>query len=245
MGTNTKLDHVVGWVAKLRQRDLLRSAPLRLDENVETACDPDTGFLWIRGSRIDNAVLSLPFLSLFRIETHGSDLLFPIDSGLPATRLPKDLDWRPLWKVAVPAEFSATLFPFRTVYPVSLRVVRGGSCELPNMLRTSRSAWKRYAHSVPEIRLKPLHFAVSPNEVLVRGTPLPPISGTTYIEKDGIALPSGYCFSPAIAPQIAVSALRLSKGEVAIFSPSGEVECIGTEMFIPVTRASVQLSIDD
>lgn len=243
MGTNAQLDRVTDWVAELRPTDLIRVAPLRLEQGVEGASDPDEELLWFRGEKISNAVLSLPFLCLYRIEDEESRRLFPVDSELPSKVLPRDLTWVPLSEMIVPGEVSPTPPVTRPVQPAPLQLVRGGNPEIPNLLRTSRTVWKDYAVTAPKIRLDRLHFAVSPGEVFVRGMPLPPISGQMYFERDGIALPAGFRFSPDAAPGIVAASFGLGPREIAIFSPNGIVEKIGAEMFLPATRESVRLSL--
>lgn len=245
----------IDWVAELPITALGRAATVRLDDSIEAAVADQSGdtaaTLWLRGKKLEPPILSLPFAKLYRLESPANEAsaqtprLYPLDARLPTRRLPDELNWTPLAKRIIPAAPAAAPSASLSGEKAKLRLIRGGPIRQPNLLRTDFQTWCDYAIQAPAVRLRPLHFAAShQGEVIVRGTPLPPIHGQGWIEQSGIACPGGYRFEPPLPPEVLPTHLQLLDGEIALISPDASVERIPAENFIPASRAAVRQLLD-
>lgn len=122
-----------------------------------------------------------------------------------------------------------------------LELIRSAEEKKANLLITSWESWTAWAITAPEIRLKALKFAVEAHgQALIWGEPLPTLSGIFYTETDGIAVPCGWQWQPAL-PAIALRHwLDLSPGDLALLEPDGQQRVIFAEQIIPATRANVR-----
>ena len=91
-----------------------------------------------------------------------------------------------------------------------------------NMLLTSLAEWTAYGDTASQVRLDRWHFAVSAKEeVIVRGVPLPPLPGTRLVEEQGVAVPSGWHWSPAVDADVLRSMFKLASHDVLLWTPQG------------------------
>jgi hypothetical protein len=94
------------------------------------------------------------------------------------------------------------------------------------------------------VRLEKLTFAASADgRILVRGTPLPPIAGTRYYARAGIAVPCGWGWPSWLTVELVRAALEIAPGTVALFSPAGTFEEIPADQFVHATRSAVRLTV--
>src|SRR5690606_22788649 len=85
---------------------------------------------------------------------------------------------------------------------VRLRLVRGGPPSEATVLLTTPDHWRSYACHAPQIRLQGLRWAASPSEVIVQGTPLPPLPGVRLVDREGVAVPVGWIWAPPVDPVV-------------------------------------------
>lgn len=126
---------------------------------------------------------------------------------------------------------------------VAFRLVPGAKMREPNLLLTSLSAWSAYGIAAPQVRLDRWHFAVSEaGEALVRGVPLPPLPGLRLIEEQGVAVPCGRCWSPAVDADVVASHFGLSAGDVLLWLDDDRRELVAAESFVRAARSAIRQS---
>lgn len=217
---------------------------LRRLAGLEVAEEADA--VWLRApadnETLDRLLRTLPGQQ-FRL-LDGNQLV-PWGKRIPTERLPR-LDWRPI------AEWSAITLPVAALPApltsrVALQLVRGGPEQPPAALLADWQEWSSYATGAPEVRLRPLAFALTgPREfvqrALIVGNPLPPLAGRPYTVADGIAVPCGWTFSPAVGSGVIQKLVALAAGDVALFDVDGAFERIAAEHFVPAGRGAVRES---
>jgi hypothetical protein len=160
---------------------------------------------------------------------------------VPSGFLP-DGPWTPLKEWLQPAA-PPTLLPGKVTSRASLRLVRTTAERNANLVCVGFRAWRDYAVSAPQIRLHRLSFAVSGDaQTLIRGEPLPPLPGTRYVEIDGVAVPLGLTWSPAIDAEVVRESLGLDAHDIGLFTLAGVCEVIRADDFIRATRSAVRLT---
>jgi len=125
--------------------------------------------------------------------------------------------------------------------PVPLRIVTAGEVREPALFETSLSLLAEYAGTAPQWRIDRWSFAATAGgRVLVRGLPLPPLPGTQWTNLDGICVPAGFAWSPAVEPAILRQLLRLESGEIALLRESGAWDRIAAEAWVRCSRSALR-----
>jgi hypothetical protein len=113
----------------------------------------------------------------------------------------------------------------------------------PFAILTTLTNWKIYADTAPLIRLQDLSFAVSETgEVLVIGTPLPPIPGSVFTLQDNLLLPAGYDFDPPAIGQFIYSVTGTESNTLLLFHTDGQWEKIPGTCFVRASRSAIRLT---
>ena len=106
-------------------------------------------------------------------------------------------------------------------------------------------AWSAYGATAPQVRLACWSFAAnSTGLVLVRGTPLPPLPGTRFVETDGIAVPLGFAWSPAVPAAVLRRVFKLEKDDALLWTADGVRRRIAAGDWVRATRSAVRLTCD-
>lgn len=229
------------WAVWLPVEGAPSAAGLRLEPGVEVLELPDA--IWLRGSstdeRIQKLLLQLPGACRFDVFPGGE--LRPAGSRLPSGRLPAGA-WTRLkdWiEVELPAAAFAAGDPVRT----PLQWVRVPGAGDANVLLATLADWATYGDTAPQIRLKPLRFAVAADgRVVVQGHPLPPLPGERYYERAGVAVPCGWGWSPAVEPELFRDTWKLQPQDLALVSADGSWERIRADQFVRATRSAIRES---
>jgi hypothetical protein len=130
--------------------------------------------------------------------------------------------------------------PSGQIARVPLAVVAGGELREPSLLETSLDELAAYALTAPQWRMERWAFvATSSGRALVRGLPLPPLSGTRFVEADGVCDPAGCTWSPAVEPAIVRQLLRLAAGDIAILRPNGTWDRISADDWVRASRSAI------
>lgn len=214
---------------------------LRLNRKIWVCVDEQT--VWLRGVGLDDQVSrtlrSFPACDRFLVLEGGE--LVGWGESVPRQRLP-DQTWQTLTQW-LSIELPVPAFTGVIDQQVPLRLVRTEVPAEANLLRTSWQVWCDYASYAPQIRLNRLSFAVSANrEVLVHGSPLPPLPGQRLVESDRIAIPAGFRTEPLIDSSSIRVLLRLLPEEFAMYREDGSTEIVPESAFVHATRSAVRLT---
>jgi hypothetical protein len=178
----------------------------------------------------------------FWIEPDGSSLR-SFEARIPTDRLPQP-SWQPLanlieWELPPagwPADCSA-------IQRIPLRLAPTERWLEPSLLLTSLAIWADYAVTASQVRLDRWRFAAtSRGSALIQGDPLPPIPGRQFVVREGIAVPAGLSWQPAVDAAVVRQSLQLGPTDVALWSADDRCEIIHAEQFVAATRAAVRLT---
>jgi len=235
------------WALRIRDDRAHHLAVMRGRADVEGSrvsnANGTRGAWWVRGRQLDDEVLAMPHDELHRWDPED-DRLYPLRGKLPVARLP-DLSWRPLEQLLVASPPEPAL-PGDPVFGSALRLERAAADEWrpANALLTDLPTWTAACGRTLEMRRDHLRFALaSDGRVLVRGFPLPAVAGRPLVEDEGIAVPAGWRWSPAVAAKVLARYLRLARGDLALLHRDGTWERIVEEHFVPATRSAARLSL--
>ena len=226
------------WAAEIAHEHARELGRLRVLPGVELA-ETEASF-WVRGtSSIEEAqrvLLAIPHAQLYHIDRAG---LRQWGHRLVAKPLP-GLTYTPLAKAIRPSLPIAS-YPSAPVPRFPLTLVRSDVEQQSVFLETTREQWTEYAASAPKVRLDRLAFAVSAEgRVLVRGQPLPSLSGRQYWESDGVAIPIGWTCSPAITGSAFSKLVRRAAGEIVLLDEQGAVQSIPADAFVRASRSAIR-----
>jgi hypothetical protein len=201
------------------------------------------GQLWLRGIPTD-VTPDLRLRQLPAVQTYLLDegeYLFPAGGLTPVGRL-NDMHWTPLAAYIRP-ELPTSALPGKGVGRYPVRLVPSGRAEAGTALVTELAVWRQYATTAPEVRLQGLHFAASENDqVLVLGTPLPPVPGKEYWLTHNLLLPAGFDFELPLAAGLLAAKLNPRNDAVLRFAPDGRWEKIPKEALVPASRSAARLT---
>jgi hypothetical protein len=201
--------------------------------------------VWLRGSAwsesLDRMLRSIMGCERFMVT--AGDAIVPIGKRLSCGELPAEA-WIPLskWtKLTIPPR----MFVASPPTSARLSLVRSDQEREANLLRTTLAAWMAYAASAPQVRLKRWTFAVSADRFgLIQGLPLPPLPGLRYAITDGVAVPAGWTWRPALDAAVLRQWLGLERGELALLAPDGTCEKLSADAFVAATRSAVRFTAE-
>ena len=226
------------WTLRLARDDAAVLAALRLTPGLEIA--EHGAEIWLRGDATDEKLLralkAVPALE--RFEWTSDNQLRPLQSRLPTVTFPK-LDWHPIarWsRVELPLAALPSEAPPRT----GLRLVRSGQERRPNVLLLDFGVWKTFALQAPELRLRPLKFAVSSrSEAVIWGLPLPALPGRLFVEESGVAVPAGFTWWPQVSSGVLRQMFQAADEALVLWDEKG-VRRLHAEQLIAVSRGAVR-----
>lgn len=228
------------WAASLRSETVANLAPLRLQPGLEVCRDGE--LVWLRGphlsAELELELRKVPGLRRFTVEAGG--LLREVGHRVPRDLLPK-AEWNSLAK-ALTIQLPTVERRETTSGRTPIRLVASAQERPAAFLLTNWSDWKAYAATASLLRLKPLRYAASTSGlILVAGHPLPPLPGQHFAESDGIAVPVGYRWSPAVDPGVVRGSLGCGVGTIAVLHGDGTYWKIPAEQWVAATRSGVRL----
>ena len=228
-------------VSSLQFLDALMS--LRLAENVEVA--ESVGEIWIRSRNEDPELLALveSIPASQRFSWALDNRLCPTGSRLPTGRFP-EVEWHPFSRwlgVALPP----AALPSESGEKCGLTLVASDHAKEANALLASSDVWADWASNAPSVRLRPLKFAASyGGRVLILGLPLPPIPGRRLVEEQGIVVPAGFTWSPAVSASTIRTLLGISTQAYVLWEDSG-VHLLADELFVAANRSSARATLHE
>jgi hypothetical protein len=200
--------------------------------------------VWLRAETLDDErwarCLHLPGVDRYTVIDDGR--LVPAGALVPHGRLPQGA-WSPLRDRVQLQLPSSSGGPRSVPAPTPITLVRSVEPAEPNWLLTSLAEWTAYVVAAPQVRLARWSFIASPDgRVVVRGTPIPPIAGTRFVEQSGIVVPAGWTPTPAVQPEIVRESLKLSPGDTAWFTVDGAWRIISRSDCVQASRSTVRLT---
>ena len=84
----------------------------------------------------------------------------------------------------------------------------------------------------------------SDGRVAVCGQPLPPLPGQRWVEREGIAVPAGWHWSPPVEATVVRAVFGLQAGDFALWQTDGTWQRIRAADFLPAGRAAVRASAE-
>jgi hypothetical protein len=204
-----------------------------------TMCMAD-GTLWIQGKcqRDDEREIIEEFVSGDKYHVLPDGQLIPWIARVPKGYLPAG-PWAAvhhLWKPQLPTAAMAIGKAPRA----AITMVRDTHERPCNLLLTSQAHWTAFTKTCSQVRLAKWSFAASADgRILIRGTPLPPVPGTRYVEQAAVAVEAGSWWSPAVSPHVMRRALSIPSGAIGLLSADGQFELIPGQEFVTATRSAV------
>ena len=225
------------------REDALTLSPLRLAPSIEVADSSED--IWVRGKPgdeiVSRALQALPALARFELLPDGR--LRPLESRIPGPAVPP-VHWAPIaqWlQVRLPSPS----LPGHDLERMGLSLVRSFSEKPATVLRTDFRAWHSFVLQSSEIRLRSLRYALSDNrEVVVWGIPLPPISGRRFVEQEGLAVPAGFSWKPAVSPKVLRQVFQAGENSLVIWDDTNSCVHLHPEQFVPASRSGVRATRD-
>lgn len=227
------------WAICIGLEDVAALAAIRLVGGIEVATAGKE--IWLRGQRGDDTLdEKLPALPAnARYEWLNLDQLRRVDQRVPSGRFPA-LAWQPLaaW-LQVEAPIAA--LPALEPRPVPLQLIRSTDEREPELLLTELAAFQSFVTQAAQVRLGRLHFAATADgRVLVRGKPLPPLSGSRFVLHCGVAVPAGFSWSPTVSPEVLARRFAVSGDALLLWNENNTLTRLHGEQFMPVSRSAVR-----
>lgn len=198
--------------------------------------------IWVRGIPPDANDIRLRKLPA--IHTYLAD--FQERLFLPGKQTPHDALKRMTWESLasfIKVELPVSALPGSTAGVFNIKLAPSAQHTEPAGIITSLEHWKAYADSAPLIRLQGLVFAAcGSGEVLIMGTPVPPIPGQAFTLHDQLLLPAGYDFDPPAAGVFIAAHFKQETGTFIRYHRDGSWEKIPGSSFVHATRSAIRLT---
>ncbi len=228
-----------GWAVHIPKRKAAALGALRCESGL-SACEHESR-VWLRGEELheplEQALKCLPGVERFAVLSDGQ--LMPSGSQVPLGHLPEG-PWESLaaW---LSVELEPAAWAGQISSRVALRMVRSPGVVEANLLLTTLADWRHWAETAAQARLNPLAFAVSRGgDVVVRGAPAPPLPGTRFVERQGVAAAAGWRWEPAIDVDVVRELLGLAEGDCALLHADQNWERIPAADFVRASRSAVR-----
>ena len=206
--------------------------------------------LWLRGE-IDEAEIA-PQLATIpgarRFDVLADKQLRPLGRLVPEGHLPEG-HWQPLatWLQVEFPPLSSVVSSTPPLEPVRLSLARSGEIREPALLEVSLEILADYIETAPQWRIQRWQLALPRDNtaaqnrtVLVRGLPLPPLPGQIWTEQEGICVPAGYAWEPAVNAAVVRQLLGLDLQELGLLDPQGTHEVVLPDHWVRASRSAVR-----
>ena len=227
-------------ISKAHKTDLLQ---IRHWSQLKVALDQEDNY-WVSNLNEENitnvAVTTLPHKTLFY---EKDNLLFLLGHNTPECKAPSQLLWSPI-NSALPLEYPVLNHNYfgmsHTVVP---KLISSNEAQETKALLTTISHLERYITTAPKFRLESLRWIVlNQTQVLIYGTPIVPIPGTTYWEKDDFLFPSGYCLEFQITLPLLKKQLNPTNERFILWDDDGNIITLPKDHFKPLSISSFRLT---
>lgn len=237
------------WVVVIAATDVDLAARLRPMRGVQVLATDDR--VWLRaalptsnagghfaGDDLEQRLLRLlPGFRPFLLAADGQ--LTRVGERVPSAQMPAG-KWQPLstWlQIELPR--ATANFP-GSLSQVALSLVRTTEERESTLLLTSLSAWSDYAETAPQWRLERLVFTVdSSGRVLIRGTPLPPLPGERWVDRNGISTQAGWHWKPPVDVAVLHQIFATQPGDLVLLETS-QWQVVHAADWVRATRSAVR-----
>jgi hypothetical protein len=228
------------WAICVAKEDAAALADLRLLRGIEVAEAADQ--TWLRGPSGDDALSTLlaALPAIGRYEWYPQKKrLRRLNERLSATPLP-ELFWQPLQQWS-PVDAPASALPGHRPDPVMPTLVRSEREQEASVIVTSLAELESFVRNAAQVRMDRLQFAAAADgQVIIRGSPLPPVTGRRYVLHEGsVAVPAGYGWTPDVSAKVLKTLFNVSATALVIWNDDGTITSLPEEQFIPVTRRAM------
>jgi len=203
------------------------------------ACEAESR-LWVRGPEHDDWRL-LPALERYTVDE--AQRLTPPGGRVPRRKLPEG-QWQPLVDFLKVRSASA-LLPGQGVLPIAWRLVPAEQYREPTLLVLPFEELARWGLSAPELRLKPLKFALAEDgRACVSGHPLPALPGERWYMEEGIAVRAGWALPLGITAGLVAGAVQMQREETILLHEDAAAERLPHEAWVEMSRAAIRVSME-
>ena len=236
------------WIASIPINESVALHPLVQQLTMQILVEDEE--LWLRGSfesedafhKANQLLRTIPGAVRYRVTE--DNMLLQVDHRLP-TRICPDGSWQTpqtFLKTDLPTANLAGMMPKKA----TIEIVRAASQQAnvegtPSFLECDFDAFKRWALQSSKVRLGGLSFACgSDGNTFIRGTTLPYIEGTSWIEYGSVAIPIGYSWQPAVSVQTLNSIVKSDPDTMHFLSADNNHRKIDLNDFVKATPSSVR-----
>lgn len=224
------------YVFTLRLTDASALATVRHLPRLQAAAN-DT-HIWLRiDGAADKTVWQLPAQQRYMANDDGK--LFPIGHVTPTGKLPR-LAWQKL-TAFMPVAPPVSAMPGVVQERYTVRLVPATEDRDSAALLVPFDRWQDYALTAPAARLARLRFAVSDRrDVLILGTPLPPLPGQTCWQQHDLLLPAGVDFEVPFLGELIARRLNPKRDAILYMDAAGQWQRIPHAHFVAASRSAVR-----
>jgi hypothetical protein len=234
---------VPAWTLRLPAGSAGALIPLRLCAGLEVGEHAAGGEIWLRGRSADPALaaslLTMPATARYRWLPDGR--LQPHGAVLAVEVLPT-LEWRPIqaWLHFV---FPLVRPPAALPTPVSVELASDHAARAANAALLPLNSLLDWMRDAPALRLAPLRFAATvEGRALVLGVPLPSLSCRPCVEIEGVVVPAGLAWKPAVSARVVRRWLQVADDVTVLWDETG-VHRLGTELFVSASRSTARATL--
>lgn len=224
---------------KKEHKDFLGA--IRHWDNLKLAFETDT--IWIKdfsSEQINSLELQqIPYKVVFELK---ENLLFEKDKLLPSKKLPSGLLWSPILRalsVSLP-KFNHNYFGIDQKLHISLKPSENMKEAFAMIVNFDEL--KSYIKSVPKYRLKTLNWVIIGKQILIIGTPLLPIKGSTFWFEYDFLVPTGYDFEWFSLAGMLQEKLNPSGENIIIWDTDNNYSVIAKETIKELSISSFRLT---
>jgi len=231
------------YIFKMEKRNGESLGSVRCMDGLQVAEEDDHIWLKAQGlSELSVELMQLPVKSTY-IKDEYDNLFIP--GKLTPEEVLREMSWQPLTGY-IKVESPVAALPGIINQKIEIRLVSSIKERKGKALLTSLSLWKHYAETAPGTRLSALKFAVSENnEVLIIGTPLPPLPGTEFWDAGNILIPSGYDLEVDLMKDFIQRKLNEHNSSFVVFDSESRYQLIDKNFFVAAKRSAVRSTMTE
>ena len=220
---------------EIEEKDFGELGPMRTRKGWEVC--GEGGRWWLRVPESDAGIAAMvPSLGRYRDDGMGG--MVPVGKRLPVGGVPAGV-WEPLVRM-LPVARPEVRAGGRADDRVMVQLVPGVAERRASLLLTDLETMLRWAEGASRLRMGRLEMAVSGRRVLVRGEPLPPVSGEAWYVEGSLAMPCGLGLGERCWSGWVETVLGVGRGGLVLWFADGGYEVVPVEAFVGVTLGALR-----